>query len=105
MKRNHIVRHIADVLRHFAPEAETILYGSEARGDARPDSDIDLLVLLPDTMSRQAFARRKLEITDRLYDVELAADVNISPLIVARSEWRRMKTPFTENVTNDGIVL
>lgn len=40
MKRPDIVRCIADTLHRIAPNAQAILYGSEARGDARPDSDI-----------------------------------------------------------------
>jgi hypothetical protein len=35
------------VVRYFDPEA-VILFGSRARGDAGPDSDFDLLVILPD---------------------------------------------------------
>ena len=35
------------VVRYFAPEA-VILFGSHARGEAGPDSDYDLLVILPD---------------------------------------------------------
>jgi predicted nucleotidyltransferase len=35
-------------LRAFRPE-RIILFGSFARGDARPDSDLDVLVVLPDS--------------------------------------------------------
>ena len=39
-----------------------VLYGSRARGDERPDSDVDLLVVLDDdAISRQVALERRLE--------------------------------------------
>lgn len=52
---------IAEVMRRIAPTAQTIVYGSEARGDARQDSDIDLLILLDD--SEEPTPERELEIS------------------------------------------
>ena len=47
---------IVDVIaRQFSPE-KIILFGSRARGDARPDSDIDLLVLFEEVEDRRARA-------------------------------------------------
>ena len=34
-----------NIVREFRPE-KIILFGSHARGDARPDSDVDLLVIM-----------------------------------------------------------
>lgn len=103
MKRPKIVDSISKILRRVAPDCKAILYGSEARGDARADSDIDVLIILPDNYD--TYAQRKIEITESLYDVELATGVAVSPLIVLNSLWDRMKTPFTCNVAKDGILL
>lgn len=35
-------------IRAEIPDAEVRLFGSRARGDARPDSDVDLLITAPD---------------------------------------------------------
>ena len=103
MRREEIVSRIAQILRKVAPDSKAILYGSEARGEARPDSDIDVLIILPDNYD--TFAKRKIEITQSLYDIELTTGVAVSPLVVLKSLWERMTTPFTCNVAKDGIVL
>lgn len=103
MKRKKIVEMISGTLRKIAPDCTAILYGSEARGDAREDSDIDVLVILPD--NPETYASRKIEITESLYDIELSTGIAVSPLVVLKSFWERMKTPFTCNVAKDGILI
>ena len=105
MKRPEIVLRIAKAIKQVAPDAKTILYGSEARGDARPDSDIDLLVLLEG--DNRLSVDKEMEITAPLYDIELETGVSISPMVMLKKEWenRPFRTPFYINVVNEGIVL
>ena len=104
MRRPQIVEQIQQAIHQADPTATAILYGSEARGDARPDSDIDLLILLD---GEQRDFRREGEIAGKLYDIELDSGIIISPMIMLRQQWenRPFKTPFYINVMNEGIRL
>ncbi len=49
MQPTHIIDKIREMMRRLFPDVRAILYGSQARGTAHDNSDIDLLILLPDT--------------------------------------------------------
>jgi len=101
-RSKHVLRTISKAIHQVAPTATAILYGSEARGDARADSDIDVLILL-DGDKRDL--KREDMLSGELYDIELATGVLISPMIMLRKQWenRPFKTPFYVNVMNEGI--
>lgn len=104
MNRPEIVHKIKDILHHIVPQAEVILYGSEARGDADAKSDIDILILVDkDHLSYHDITT----ITYPLYDLELSENISISPLVYTLKQWnnRPFKTPFYINVMNEGIRL
>jgi predicted nucleotidyltransferase len=105
MRRPHIVNEIARVMRENFPQTETYLYGSEARGDAKEDSDFDLLILAPDNLNDSQFRTLRNEIFDKIFDIEVDHLANISPLILQHKTWTARKTPFTVNVTNERIKL
>lgn len=104
MRRPEIVQQIKQTIERTEPTAKAILYGSEARGDARADSDIDVLILLDG--DKRNF-RREEALSGALYDLELNTGILISPMIMLRKQWenRPFKTPFYVNVMNEGVKL
>jgi predicted nucleotidyltransferase len=98
-----MIAEIKRVIKENAPDAEIILFGSRARGDARPDSDWDILILVdkekinPGDYDKIAFP---------LFDLGGELDTYISPKIYTKNDWvKRSFTPFYKNVEADGIVL
>lgn len=88
--------------KRYGSKLELYLFGSVARNRHEPDSDIDILVLVPGKVDTGL----KEEIIDLAYDVELEYDVVFG--IVARSKefWVSEKAasmPFHQNVQRDAV--
>lgn len=82
-KKRLIRQMVRRIVAKFDPD-KIILFGSHTRGQARPDSDVDLLVVMPVEGSKRA---KQLEIRIALHDIPIAKDI-----IVSRSEefqWRK----------------
>jgi predicted nucleotidyltransferase len=62
------------VVSGFDPD-RIILFGSQARGDARPDSDVDILVVLPSCENRKAAT---VSIMKTLADLPVAKDIFVT---------------------------
>lgn len=92
-----MVRRIVD---QFDPE-QVILFGSRARGDARPDSDVDLLVVMP----VQGSTREKaIEIRVALHDIPVPKDIEVVNCDAFR--WRREVVGTLEwSAMHEGRVL
>ena len=60
------IRTAVEALMEAAPGSKVILFGSQARGEAAPDSDLDFLVIEPDVKDRLGEMVRLSNVLGRL---------------------------------------
>ena len=77
-----------------------ILYGSYVRGEATRDSDIDILVLVDESLN--PFEVRE-SISDLLYDILLDEGELISVIAVPEDLFENYNSPFMLNVKKEGL--
>jgi len=104
MKSNSILDNIARVIHLKDPTADAFLFGSRARGDNRPDSDWDVLILI-DNMDITNEIEDKFR--DDLYNLELESGQIISTFIYSKTYWQNKLffSPLYNNVKKEGIRL
>ena len=89
------------------PVAQALLYGSRARGDARPDSDADVAVILGGPAGD--FWDIKFVLSDIAYDVFLESGILIEALPIWQGEWQHPEAytnpALLRNIRTEGVAL
>ena len=102
-KTSNIAIRIRQVVKSIDPNAKVILFGSRARGDARKDSDWDILILIKDKVSTEI----ERTFRSRLFDLELETGEVFSTFIYNSEIWNKKHkiTPFYKSIKQEGIFL
>ena len=92
---------INELTKKYSSIKTIILYGSKARGDFLEESDIDLLFISDNNIPWSL----KAEMSDIIYDHELANDIVVSAIFVSEFEFKNKLSLFLMKVRKEGIVL
>ena len=104
MERAELLKRVKSILQetYGARLRGVILYGSEARGTADPDSDIDLLVLLEGTVDDSSDSWRCIQ---ALYPLVLECGRPIHSEVVPIEEYEAAEFPLYRNAKRQGVAL
>jgi uncharacterized protein len=104
MNQNQIRKRIKETIHNKDPKAIAFLFGSRARGDFRPDSDWDILILVD---SKQVTNEIEDKFRDGLFDIEIDSGQIISAFIYPKDYWKStlLYSPLYKKVNKEGIQL
>lgn len=104
MDSRELLARISKMIHLKDPSAEAYLFGSRARGNNRPDSDWDILILVDEKVFTNEIDEKFRE---KLYDIELDAGQIISTTIYPKEFWEKTlrHSPIYDKVYSEGIRL
>jgi len=97
---------LAVISRHY-DVVHAIIFGSRARGNHHPNSDLDIALLLPGV--RKKFIGVTLDMTEMTYDILLETGIRIDPLPIWMDEWEQPENhsnpALLDNINREGMWL
>ena len=102
-KDNNIANQIRDSIKVIDSKAQVIIFGSRARGDAKRDSDWDILILTDYPVSTDI----ERSFRNNLFDLEIETGEVFSTFIYQKRDWniRHKVTPLYRNIKKEGVRL
>lgn len=102
MVTEETIRKAVDILVREANPTKVILFGSYARGDARPDSDVDFLVIVRGADSRRA---ETVRLRDSLGPLHIPVDVIVTTEAHVASSWADFPGTYLYDALREGKVM
>jgi len=83
------------------PKAQVIIFGSRARGDAKKESDWDILILTDYPVSTEI----ERSFRNNLYDIEIETGEVFSTFVYQKQVWntKHKVTPLYRNIKREGV--
>ena len=99
-----VLKKLSGLVTARFPEAKLILFGSRARGDAEPESDLDVLVLL----EAEDIAEARRFVSECAWEAGFEHDIVVVPVVYRKQDWQNGPERYSllaTSVAKEGIPL
>lgn len=106
-----IEKHISEILAEYKERLKEVLgeglesimlYGSQVRGDAEDESDIDVLCVMKKSFNYGELIDKTSQVTA---EISMKHGVTLSRAFVTSADLKTRKTPFLMNVRREGVAV
>lgn len=100
-KDSNIIRLIKTSIKSIDTKAQVIIFGSRARGDAKKESDWDILILTDYPVSTEI----ERTFRNNLFEIEIETGEVFSTFVYQKQIWnsKHKVTPLYRNIKREGV--